>query len=646
MKSQLLNTGFWQPWLEVNRKQAIYHQWQELENSGCIDNFRILAGTKEGFREGWFFADSDAFKWLDAAARVYAHDPNPELKKLMNDFIRLIEQTQTSDGYIYTYNQLLFPSQRWINLQIEHELYCHGHLIEAGVSHFQSTNNDRLLTIARKAADCIVEHFLNGSPDLTPGHQEVEIALLRLYEVTQHEPYLLMAEQFIMRRGKIKGFPFKLVKQFINVGNREKQAKGRLETYKEEHGQESVKSLPPTNFAKHNLLTNLRWYLNSLQGKYFQQHQPLEKQIIPVGHSVRFAYLQTAAAKLCQIKPNEQLKNSLIQAWEHMVKRRMYVTGGIGSLPAIEGFGRDYELDPEFAYAETCAAIGSIYWNWEMTKLTNCMNYSDLLEWQLYNAALVGMGKSGKCYLYNNPLASHGKIERRAWYEIPCCPSNLTRTWETLQDYILYLENDTISIQQFISSSHTLENGTEVVIHSELPYQGQVTIQLNQCSPTTKLKLRRPSWSRNFRLLYNGKLYHTEDSLSGEPADPTTGGYILLLEEWKDGDQITIQFDLPIRLVHAHPKIKHHQGKVTITRGPIVYCLENIDQPNVNIFNVVLSQDAVTEKPLPESLGEGVALEARSINGEILTFIPYHLWANRGESQMVVWTKREESKSP
>ncbi|MEE4193979.1 MAG: beta-L-arabinofuranosidase domain-containing protein [Anaerolineae bacterium] len=640
--SQLTNTGFWQPWLEANRKHAIYHQWQQLEQSGCIDNFRILAGTKKGFRQGWFFADSDAFKWLDAASRVYAHDPAPELNQLIDDFITLIEQTQDSDGYIYTYNQLLFPDKRWTNLQIEHELYCHGHLIEAGVSHYQATGDDRLLDIARKAADCIVTHFAGGEPELTPGHQEIEIALLRLYEATQHEPYLDLAEQFILLRGKIKGFPLKLVKQFMAVGKREKLAKEGLRNYQAKHGQDSVNLLPPTNYARHRLWTDIRWILNSLQGKYFQQHQPLEEQVIPVGHAVRYTYLQTAAAKLCQIKQNPSLEESLKRSWKHMVERRMYVTGGIGSLPAIEGFGRDYELDPEFAYAETCAAIGSIYWNWEMSKLTQCPQYADLLEWQLYNAALAGMGQFGKCYLYNNPLASHGKIERRAWYEVPCCPSNLTRTWERLQEYILSVSDDTIFVQQFISSSHTFEDGTEIIIDSALPYQGEVTIQIQHCPSTLKLKIRRPSWSTDFEILRNGAHYHTEKTLRGEPFQPNTSGYILLTEEWQEGETITFVFDLPVRVIHAHPNVKSQQGKVVLTRGPIVYCLESCDQPEVDLFEVVLDPPTITEKPLPVGLGEGVALEAISTNGKTLTFIPYHLWANRGESQMTVWVNYKE----
>ena len=432
ISSNPLDSGFWAPWLEVNNQHAIYHQWEQLEASGCIDNFRILAGEKTGFREGWFFADSDAHKWLDAAARIYALDPAPRLEALMNGYISLLQKCQAEDGYLYTYNQIHFPTQRWINLQIEHELYCHGHLIEAGVSHYQATGTRTLLDIAIKAADRIVADFAGKGPAETPGHQEIEIALLKLYEVTKQQTYLDMAHQFLAQRGQQKGFALSVVRQFVDVGKREKWVKEHKEDYLQSHPQAVVGHVPPVNAVKKPRGALLRWYLGALNGQYFQQHQPLVKQTIPVGHAVRFAYLQTAAAMYARITGDTVWLLTLKTSWQRMVQHRMYITGGIGSLPLMEGFGRDDELDPEYAYAETCAALGSVFWNWEMTQLTGEAQYSDLLEWQLYNAALVGMGQNGQCYLYNNPLAVRDDIQRRAWYEVPCCPSNLSRTWASL----------------------------------------------------------------------------------------------------------------------------------------------------------------------------------------------------------------------
>jgi uncharacterized protein len=349
----------------------------------------------DGFREGWFFADSDSHKWLDAASRIYASFPTPELASVMDAYISLIARAQHPDGYLFTYNQIHFPNDRWKNLQIEHELYCHGHLIEAGVSHYQATTRTEALTIARRAADRIVEDFSGKGAHHTPGHEEIEIALLRLYQVTGHEPYLNMARQFVEQRGRNPLFGFSLLKQNSSVEARGKFVKQKKAEYLAAHPEFKPFQIPPGNAAKKPWNATLRWNLNALSGKYFQQHVPVRKQTIPVGHSVRFAYLETAVAMLAKESGDKTLIPALKQAWEHMVTRRMYVTGGIGSLPSMEGFGNDYELDPEYAYAETCAALASMFWNWEMAQLTNEAKYSDLFEWQLYNAAAVGMGLDG-----------------------------------------------------------------------------------------------------------------------------------------------------------------------------------------------------------------------------------------------------------
>ena len=516
---------FWNHQREVNAKQAIFHQWQELETSGCIQNFRIAAGEAEGLREGWFFADSDAYKWLEAASRILASNPDSRLSGLMDNFINLLGRTQTPDGYLFTYNQIHFPGIRWQNLQIEHELYCHGHLIEAGVSHFESTNRTDLMEIARKAADRIVADFRGKGPEYTPGHEEIEIALLRLYQVTpDHPQYLEMARQFIEQRGRNKGFALHILNQNIRVGQRSEFVKQQRQAYLAAHPDFHSYKVPPGNQAKKPWNTTLRWYAGALTGKYFQQHAPVRKQIVPVGHSVRFAYLETAIAKLAGLTGDATLVPALEQAWEHMVNRRMYVTGGIGSLPGLEGFGNDYELDPEYAYAETCASLGSLFWNWEMAKLRNHAKYSDLFEWQLYNAAAVGMGLDGKTYLYNNPLTCKGGVKRQPWYAIPCCPSNISRTWANLSQYSYTHNEGRIFLHQYISNSvekitQSDMDGNEVNLimrmDSRLPWEGHVQITFdNIVSPSTqparvKLSLRHPSWAKFMQVLINGKKVQT-----------------------------------------------------------------------------------------------------------------------------------------
>ena len=376
-----ITDAFWSPRLAVNARQAIFHQWHELEKSGCLDNFRLVIGDTAGFREGRYFADSDAYKWLDAAARIYATAPDAQLKSLMDASIDLFGRAQTSDGYLFTYNQLHFPGQRWIALQVEHELYCHGHLIEAGVSHFEATGEASALSLAIKSADLLVRDFLNAGPEKTSGHEEIELALLRLHGVTQTEAYLGLARQFLERRGHISLFPIKLAGEFRHSNDRKEIVRRQRESYAAAHPEYAVSRLPPDNFARQPRFSTVRWYINALRGRYAQQHAPIRQQTTPVGHAVRFGYLETAIAMLHRLRPDDTLLSALEQAWEHMIARRMYVTGGLGAVPGLEGFGRDYELDPEYAYAETCAALAGLFWNWEMALITKQARYSDLFEW-------------------------------------------------------------------------------------------------------------------------------------------------------------------------------------------------------------------------------------------------------------------------
>ena len=645
MNSAKILPGYWHDRLTTNADSAIFHQWAQLEASGCIDNFRIVAGDVNGLREGWFFADSDAYKWLDAASRIYASCPDPRLASLMEDFIAILARVQDPDGYLFTYNQIHFPGTRWVNLQIEHELYCHGHLIEAGVSYFEATNHTELLDIARHAADLIVKEFRGQGPDRTPGHEEIEIALLRLHQVTYHKPYLHMAQQFIEQRGRNRLFPISVLKQNASVEARGKIVQQKKQDYLATHPDHNPSHLPPGNAAKMPGNANLRWKINALSGKYFQQHVPVRKQTIPVGHSVRFAYLETAIAMLARINGDTTLIAALGQAWEHMVTRRMYVTGGIGSLPALEGFGNDYELDPEYAYTETCAALASMFWNWEMGQLTGEAKYSDLFEWQLYNAAAVGMGLDGKTYLYNNPLTCQEGVTRKPWYAVPCCPSNLSRTWADMGKYIYSQTDNMVWIHQYISSQVKTELA-KLEVQSEFPWNGKTVVKITPSTPTTKFSIhfRLPSWSakpqikiNDQELKINSNLYNDDKISTASGFDPRRSQFHPITRVWNSGDKIDLTFDMPITLRTAHPKLKKHERKVAITRGPIVYCLESKDNPDVDIFTVILDPTTLTETFNPEMLGGIMVVKAHSTDSTPLIFIPYHLWGNRGASKMTVW---------
>jgi len=632
--------GFWYDRLKTNATAAIFHQWEQLEASGCIENFRIAAGDVDGFREGWFFADSDAHKWLDAASRIYASHRDKRLGTLMDDFITLLARAQDPDGYLYTYNQIHFPGTRWVNLQIEHELYCHGHLIEAGVSHYEATSRTKLLDIARRAADRIVEDFSKKGPNYTPGHEEIEIALLRLYQVTNHAPYLDMARQFIEQRGRKPLFALSILQQNASVEARGKVVQQQKQDYLAAHPDFKPFQLPPGNEAKKPSNATLRWQVNALSGKYFQQHAPVRKQTVPVGHSVRFAYLETAIAMLARQSGDQTLIPALEQTWEHMVSRRMYVTGGIGSLPALEGFGNDYELDPEFAYAETCAALASMFWDWEMAQLTGDAKYSDLFEWQLYNAAAVGMGLDGTTYLYNNPLTCRGGVTRKPWYAVPCCPSNLSRTWADIGKYIYSQDKDEIWIHQYISSQHE-SDFAKLELRSDFPWHGNVQIKIDSSAEFT-LHLRLPSWSQNPQIELNGEavvqngILHASD-IARYYLAPQQSSFLSISRTWHPGDEISLTFDMPIQLRRAHPKVKGHEGEVAVSRGPLVYCLESSDNPDVDIFNIKI--DPTSLQPVFDDflLGGITKIQARSTDEHPLILVPYHLWANRGASTMTVW---------
>jgi hypothetical protein len=659
MKPASIQSGFWSNRLAINADQAIFHQWDQLEASGCIQNFRIAAGQVEGWREGWFFADSDAYKWLEAASRIQAASPDARLAALMDGFIDLLGRAQAPDGYLFTYNQIHFPGVRWQNLQIEHELYCHGHLIEAGVSNYEASGRSDLLTIARRAAARIVADFSDKNASFTPGHEEIEIALLRLHQVTPDDTaYLAMARQFIEQRGRSPLFSLSLLRQNASVRQRARYVEQKKQEYLAGHPDFTPFKLPPGNPSKKPPNVALRWNLSALSGKYFQQHAPVRRQTVPVGHSVRFAYFETAAAMLARLDGDRTLLPALEQAWERMVTRRMYVTGGIGSLPGLEGFGNDYELDPEYAYAETCAALASLFWNWEMAQLTGEAKYSDLFEWQLYNAAAPGMGLDGTTYLYNNPLTCRGGVERRAWYAVPCCPSNLSRTWADLGKYILSTSPGRLHLHEYISTRWQGEidagQGEAPAINLEmvsgLPWDGQALITIMDIAfpdgvaakPFT-LELRRPSWAGGVRLAINNEpVDHLPEMRAGllpsaSGYDPHLAALQPLTRLWSPGDEIAIDFEMPIRLRRAHPRVKGQRDQVALTRGPLVYCLENVDNPGIDIFTTRLDAESLT--PVQDnSLLEGlIKLQGKTKDGAPLTFIPYFLWGNRGPSQMTVW---------
>jgi DUF1680 family protein len=434
-----------------------------------------------------------------------------------------------------------------------------------------------------------------------------------------------------------------MVKEFISNNQRVAQSRQQNLAIAEKKGEPEIDLLSPGNPAKKPVGVKARYFFNALTGRLLQQHRPLVKQSAPVGHSVRFVYLQTAAAMLDQLTEKVKFRSTLERLWKRMVTRRMYLTGGIGSLPEIEGFGQDFELDPQFAYAETCAALGSLFWNRAMTALTGDACYSDLFEWQLYNAALVGMGQDGKSYFYNNPLTTTGGVRRQTWFEVPCCPSNLSRMLANLEQDILFRFEDSLYIGQYFSSKHELSIGEDKVdleIDSQLPWKGEVKVVLHlQQDQHIRLKLRYPSWAGGMTLKVNDELVESRVTARGSQLNPFTAEWVEISCNWQDGDQLVITFEMPVRLMTADKRVRSVRGMAAVTCGPLVYCLESCDNPEVDLLKVVADPESLQLMEAPDVLGGTRLVRGKSGQGQPLTFIPYHLWGNRGQSQMTVFCR-------
>ncbi|MBN2155647.1 MAG: glycoside hydrolase family 127 protein [Candidatus Lokiarchaeota archaeon] len=639
--------SFWDYWSRTNLN-ALYYQWEQLEKTHCIENFRIAIGKSDSFREGWFFSDSDAYKWLDAAGRYYSTNPRPELLHLIQEFLFLIQRAQMEDGYLYTYNQIFFPSNRWVNLWIEHELYCLGHLIEAIISVSQALNDEKILDVAIKAADLIVQEFLGKDGNYIPGHQEIELALLKLYKITNNQNYLNLGSHFLNIRGDIKQIAWKLFRQNLSVNSRKKYVEKQRKQFFQEHPQAHQVQLPAHVQFNYSLGMVIRWIYQTLSGKYQQQHTLLQNQLTPEGHAVRFSYTHAAIAMLHSLLPRSPLFKASSSAWDHMVQKRMFVTGGLGSIPMVEGFGHDYELNGSYAYCETCAAVGSVLWNWEMSKITHDAKFSELLEWQLYNSVLGGMGTDGSTYLYRNPPLSKGVLQRVPWYQVPCCPSNISRLLADIRKYIYDVDPlnfKTLYINQYFSNTvkFPFKPSIQASIHSKIPWGGNVSINIKLTAPWTfDLHIRIPGWTKNPKIFINEEevnFFPSKSSIrTASGCSPYEGKYLKISRTWDANNTVQLDFPMCVNKLRAHEKVKSNRGKIALTRGPLVYCIESIDNPNQDIFRLQVDP---TQKFSTEKLSihnyDVIALKGISFDGEEVTAIPFYCWGNRGKSEMVVW---------
>ena len=632
-----INDDFWSKRQQINQDISIHHQHQKLEADFHIENFRVASKSKKGVQIGEFYFDSDLYKWLEAASYILHTHKDGDLEKKVNEIVDLIKKSQIHDGYINTFYSTRFLHKRFTNIYLMHELYCAGHLIQAAIAHQKATGSNELIEVAIKFANLLVNLFLGGKRKGVPGHEEIEMALIELYRITNNSRYLSLAEEFINRRGNVSNFKTYVINQYLNLISTVKLAEKKNREY-----QKTIES--PIDFtanesevaewvSKLTLKNQLILFKENLNGNYIQSNVPVREIIEPVGHAVRAMYLYCGMADLFSEIGDKKLLHALRRVWLKMVKARMYITGGIGAEKGTEGFKKDFALKNEDSYSETCAAIGNMMWNFRMLQITGNCKYADLIELILYNAMLVGQSIDGIEYTYDNPLVSHGNDRRFEWFRCACCPPNVARTISSIGKYIYSTSAKGLWIHQYIGNSSNLELGSndiKVSVKSGFPWKGHVNIKLNiSKSQKFSLFLRIPKWSIETELKINGENYY--DRIF-------SGKYVEIIKNWLDNDSLDITFKMEAKFVESDQRIKSNRGRAAISNGPLIYCLEQIDNKNLDLFNAILKKDQDLTVEYQQEMLEGVnIIIGEDSSGQSFTAIPYYAWNNRGENNMQIW---------
>lgn len=612
------------------REVMLPYQWEALndrvpgaEPSGAVANFRVLAGDQDGGFQGIYFQDSDLAKWLEAASyRLHTH-PDPALAAQVNEAIDLLRRAQAPDGYLNAHIQLLHPDRRWANLRDWHELYCAGHLIEAAVAHHDATGEPTLLDVARRLADLLVKIFGRGEGQIRSygGHEEIELALVKLARATGERRYLELASYFIEERGREPN-AFEL------------EAKRRGEDQ-------------PPHYTYHEGMA------------YYQAHRPVRAQTEPRGHAVRAMYLYAAMADLARVRRDGELGAVGRKLWEEVVARHLYVIGGVGA-DALGGerFSAAYDLPDDRAYAETCAAIGLMMWARRLLDLELRGEYGDVMERALYNNVLSGMALDGRKFFYVNPLAMEPEVAKRRydcrlvktsrvpWFGCACCPPNLARLVSSLGHYAVSRIEDGIALHLLtpLEVRTTMAGGaTRVRVETAYPWDGDVRVTVEPARPVeATLAVRVPGWCRAPALAVNG-----------EPVRVEAGAYARLHRTWRAGDVVELRLPMPVERVRAHPAVGAAAGRVALQRGPVVYCVEEVDH-GPRLASLAVAPTAALEARFERDMLGGVVVitgEARRVRPGAALYgteepewealplraVPYAVWNNRGEGEMRVW---------
>jgi len=547
-----ITDDFWKPKIEKVSFVTIPVCIDQTEvKTPRIQNFEIAAGKKKGKFKGIFYDDSDVYKALEAMAYSLKNHPDATMQKKADDWIDLIAASQLADGYINTYYSLQFPEKRWTDMSM-HEDYNGGHLIEAAVAYYDATGKRKLLDVAIRFADHFNSLFGPGKRDWVTGHQELELALVKLYKTTKEEKYLKLAAWLLSERGHKKAVGY----------------------------------------------TWTDWKDTA----YAQDIKPVKEQTEITGHAVRAMYMYTGAADVAALTGDQGYMNAMKNVWEDVVYRNMYITGGIGSSGGNEGFSVDYDLPNENAYCETCASVGMVLWNQRMGMLTGESKYVDILEKSLYNGALDGISLAGDKFFYGNTLASMGRNARRDWFGTACCPANIARLIESLGNYIYGYSNNNIWVNLFVGSNTNMEiAGQDIAVSmkTNYPWDGQVALTVSPQKKTKfSLRVRIPGWAQGDAVpggLYNFSDVHAAGitvTLNGKPIPyQMDKGYMVIDREWKQGDEVSLNIPMDIKRVTSRPEVKANIERVAIQRGPIIYCVEAVDNMG-RAVNIVLPKTA------------------------------------------------------
>lgn len=596
---------FWAPRQDINHRETLPQQFEQLESSHRLDNLRRVSGKVDRPFEPPIFNDTDVYKWLEAAAWTLANVQDPQLERMVDVAITEVADAQLPDGYIHSYFGLKLD-ERWTNLRDLHEMYNAGHLIQAGVAHYRATGSTRLLDVVSRFADLICDTFgpaSEGKVENVDGHEEIEMALVELARATGNDRYRAQAQFFVDIRGK--GV----------IGGRD----------------------------------------------YHQDRVPFRELDVVEGHAVRAVYYTAGGTDLFLESGEQAMHDALEKMWHNMVERRMYVSGGIGARHDREAFGKDYELGNERAYNETCAAIGSVMWNWRMLAIDGEARFADLIELQLYNGMLPGLSLDGRLYFYENPLEDDGTHRRTPWFGCACCPPNVARMLASLGGYVYSTSDRAAWVHLYAGSEATLTlpDGTTVGLQqrTEYPWDGDVSVTVDG-EGAWSLMLRVPAWCHaGARIEVNGEAYAT-------PLQP--GTYAEIKREWTRGDTVRLSLPMTVERLVSHPNVLENRGRVAIMRGPLLYCFEQADNSGVDSRNVVLHARAPwTPSHEADLLGGVTVLRARASEHVVpqqwtntlyrradetsddqwgsrdidITLVPYFAWANREAGRMQVWLR-------